>query len=52
MLGFVEGLGGYMMLPRPLGPHSLIGEMIFEEPNHGRIQGVALQAVHCLRSDK
>lgn len=52
MLGFVEGLGGCMMLPYPLALHSLVGHTALKEPNHGQILGMTLQAVQCLKSDK
>ena len=31
MLGFVEDLEGYTMLPWPLAPHSLVGQRALEE---------------------
>lgn len=35
VLGSVEGLEGYTVLPGPLASHSLVGETALKEPNHG-----------------
>lgn len=37
MLGFVEGLEEYMMLPCPIAPHSLVGQIALEELSENKV---------------
>lgn len=37
VLGFVEGLEEYMMLPCPIAPHSLVGQIALEELSENKV---------------